>query len=108
MATQLAEMPDSLGGGEVAEQDTTAAEAAPERDFEQEARVMGWRPKDEYDGPPGAWKDAQDFIEFRETNLGLKAKEVYALRNKVTHLTKMVGQLKDAEKRAFDNARKEL
>ena len=35
-----------------------------ERDFEAEARDLGWRPKDEFSGKPEHWKDAKTYVEF--------------------------------------------
>jgi hypothetical protein len=35
-----------------------------ERDFEAEARDMGWRPKEEWTGKPEHWKDAKTYVEF--------------------------------------------
>lgn len=104
MATQLAEMPDSLGGGEVAEQEIQTQE----RDIEAEARVMGWRPKEEYEGPPGAWKPAEEFVEFRENNLGIKRKEVTALRKELNEVKKLAARLQKAEQEAYENARADL
>jgi len=41
-------------------------EAAEERNYEQEAKQLGWVPQDEYRGDPDKWRDAKDFVEFGE------------------------------------------
>lgn len=40
------------------------AQQSSERDFESEARDMGWRPKEEWTGKPEHWKDAKTYVEF--------------------------------------------
>lgn len=37
-----------------------------ERNYEEEARKQGWRPKEEFSGPEGKWTDAQTFVEKGE------------------------------------------
>lgn len=34
-----------------------------ERDYETDAREMGWRPKDDWKGDPANWKDAKTYVE---------------------------------------------
>jgi len=34
----------------------------PERNWDAEAREMGWKPQDEYDGDPDNWRDAETFV----------------------------------------------
>lgn len=41
-----------------------AQQQSSERDYESEARDMGWRPKDEWTGKPEHWKDAKTYVEF--------------------------------------------
>jgi hypothetical protein len=35
---------------------------------EEEARSLGWKPKEDWKGPPDDWKDAEAFLEFGEKN----------------------------------------
>lgn len=35
---------------------------APERNWEAEAREMGWKPRDQWRGPENGWKSAEDFV----------------------------------------------
>lgn len=66
-------------GGEAAVVDTTP-QAAPEaalssqeqgdtRDWEAEARVDGWQPKDDWKGDPSEWRSAEEFVRRGETYL---------------------------------------
>lgn len=41
----------------------------PADEYEGRARRMGWRPKEEYNGPAGRWVDAKTFVERGETEL---------------------------------------
>ena len=34
--------------------------------YEGQAREMGWRPKDEWEGEPEKWRDAKEFVERGE------------------------------------------
>jgi hypothetical protein len=65
-------------GGEAAVVDTP--QAAPEaalssqeqgdaRDWEAEARVDGWQPKDDWKGDPSEWRSAEEFVRRGETYL---------------------------------------
>ena len=40
--------------------------AVVERDYEAEARPLGWVPQDEYRGDPDKWRDAKEFVEHGE------------------------------------------
>jgi hypothetical protein len=41
-------------------------EPAPERDYDAEAREMGWVPKDEFRGPDDNWRPADEFVKRGE------------------------------------------
>ena len=41
------------------------------RDYEAEARGMGWRPKGEFKGDPRNWKDAKSYVEDGGRYVGL-------------------------------------
>jgi hypothetical protein len=73
MATQLADDGDDGQDVEVitdAGADNTPAELTP---VEQLAVKMKWKPKDQYTGPEGKWKPAEEFIlAEREISSGLK------------------------------------
>lgn len=46
-------------------EDTTDAD----RDYESEARAVGWKPEADFKGKPGRWKDAESFIHAREEQM---------------------------------------
>lgn len=94
--------------------------------IEQEARNMGWKPKEEFNGPEGAWVDAEAFVErgrqivpiLRANNERLN-KTLLTQNQKIGNLEKL---LKDsqtaietlekhytaANKRAVENAKRQL
>lgn len=112
-------------GGEAATVETTTTppieagfsspEQSSERDFEAEARDMGWRPKEEWTGKPDNWKDARTYVEYDEVKSKVtKVEREYAERFKklesVTAKTverlqaaheKEVAELKAARKEAI-------
>lgn len=47
------------------------ADTTSDRDYEGEARAVGWKPEAEFKGKPGRWKTAEDFIHLREESLPL-------------------------------------
>lgn len=56
------------------------ARAEKEREFaEFRARSMGWRPKEEWRGPPDQWKDATAFVKVADERAPLLRKEVEKL-----------------------------
>lgn len=46
----------------------TPAEPPQERDYEAEARSMGWKPKEEWSGDPDKHRDAQTFVELADSD----------------------------------------
>jgi hypothetical protein len=44
---------------------------AEDRDYEQEAREQGWKPKEEFTGPEDKWTDAQTFVEKGDKIAGI-------------------------------------
>jgi len=84
-------MTDEQGGAAAVVDTTTAAseaavssqEQASERDFDAEARDMGWRPKEEWTGKPDNWKDAKTYVEYDEVKAKVsKVEREYAERFK--------------------------
>lgn len=63
--------------------------------YEVDAREMGWRPKDEWEGDPEKWRDAKEFVERGELygkidTMGRELKETKkALRMLQEHHTKV-------------------
>ena len=39
-------------------------------DVEEQARALGWEPKDKFKGHPGKWTDADEFLETHSKNNG--------------------------------------
>lgn len=58
---------------EVSAPDPAAAKKAAD---EAEARRMGWRPYEEYRGPPGQWRTAAEFLERGKTILPIVRKDL--------------------------------
>jgi len=55
-----------------------------DRDYEQEARSQGWRPKEEFSGDPERWTDAQTFVEKGEKIAGILKSKVDRLEQRLT------------------------
>lgn len=80
--------------------------------IEDQARVRGWVPKDEWEGDPDKWCDAETFVERgREFNNVLK-NENAALRKELKELTrelkKRFSNMEAAERRGYESALADL
>jgi len=63
----------------------------------REATAAGWVPKEQWKGPPGKWKPAKDFVNFRDSVLPLVQKENRTLRDKNIALEQRLARLEQAE-----------
>lgn len=93
-------MTEQIAGGEapVIEPTQTAPEAVvlspeavtetPARDYDAEAKEMGWAPKEEFRGNPENWKDAQQFVEDGEKILPFVRAENKRLKGQIEALEK--------------------
>lgn len=103
MATQLKE-PEATPT--VAEE-PQAAPANDERDFEAEARVMGWKPEEEFaegERRPREFRDAEAFVRAAEEKAGLQKQTISHLKEKVSFLERAVKKLTKMEQNAYSNA----
>lgn len=73
----------SSGAGERPDDASIAqpADPAQERNYEAEARAMGWKPKEEWSGDPDKHRDAQTFVELADNDPAI-------LRKRYTDLQK--------------------
>lgn len=104
------------------ESDAPVIDAPPpaaDTDIETRARVMGWKPLEEYRGPPHAWRDAAAFVERGETELPIMrqqnrklTQDVEKLREDQGHAVTLIRDLTDrfrtADQRAYDRARADI
>ncbi len=97
MATQLAEPTNTVEPAE------TNDNAAPERDYEAEARTHGWRPQEEFKGDPSAWTDAKTFVERADTVMPLLKKQNRELLQKIDRLETTVKRLTRSEREAHES-----
>jgi hypothetical protein len=63
-----------------------------ERDWEADARSMGWKPADEFRGPPEAHVDAQSFVEKGENELPVLRDNMRKLTKKYQDLENTFGE----------------
>jgi len=85
--------------------------------YEQEAREMGWRPKDEWDGDPEKWRDSKEFVErgelygkidtmgkeLKETRKALKMLQEHHTKVKETEYKRAVEELKALQKKHLES-----
>lgn len=87
--------------------------------IEARARLMGWRPKEEFRGPAEAWRDAEEFIRRGEEELPVLRERARASERRMTQmqtdLSETKGVLADfterfrtADERAYKRARADL
>lgn len=97
MATQLAEQAEPEVHTEGVEQQT-------ERDFEAEARELGWRPQEEFAGDAKHFVDAKTFVERGEQMMPFLKAQNAKLKKDISLLQSQVKKLTKAEQMAYDNA----
>lgn len=104
----------------------TQEEPKPFTDVEARARRMGWRPKEEFRGPPDRWSSAEDFISrgenelpiLRERNRNLDrqleetGRTVTELKTRMEQTGEVLSSMREmglkAEERAYKKARAEI
>jgi hypothetical protein len=105
---------DGVEAHEVAAVDTPAEQVAEQQvePAEDKARRLGWKPKDEYTGPEGKWVDAAEFVRRGEESPTLLRKNNEALERQVKNLRddlkKVAGQMGQFQKRAYEQAVKDI
>jgi hypothetical protein len=110
MADQLA---PAVSADEAEPATPAAGDPPKERDYEAEARAMGWRPKDEWTGDPEKHRDAQTFVELADNDpaslrqkYAAKVKEVEEFQRRTAAATK--AEIERAAKAAEDRYNAEL
>jgi hypothetical protein len=106
MATQLAEVFQPDDGAQ------EGAGAPVERDYEAEAREIGWLPAEEFKGPPEGHVDAKTFVERGETFLPMIKKERDRWKTKFQALERDLKQatkhFSAAEQRGYERGKAEI
>lgn len=77
-----------------------------ERDYEAEARKMGWRPKDEWNGDPNHWRDAKSFVELGETSPAILRQRVEKLDKTLEQERAEMRRYREETKRHLDGMRR--
>jgi hypothetical protein len=82
------------------------------RDYEAEARQQGWRPKEEFQGDPDRWTDAETFARRADEVLPILKKRDRILKQENETLKRdlkaTVARFETIEKRAYDRAMADL
>lgn len=78
---------------EQASEDAVEQTEADDTEIIEEARKMGWRPKEEFNGPEGNWATAEDFVERGKTVIPIMRENTKRLEAKIER------QEKDFERR---------
>ena len=81
---------------------------APERDYEAEARVQGWRPKEEFKGDEARWTDAETFVKRGEEIMPFVKKENAHLKRELADMKRTLKKVIASEQNAHANAIAEL
>ena len=86
---------------------------------ETEARLFGWKPAEEFDGPQERWKPAEEFLEEGKRINGFLRKDMDKLRAELAKRDQSIAELQgtmrefaafhqETEKKAYERAVKEL
>lgn len=76
------------------------------RDYEGEARQLGWVPKDEYRGDPDKWRDAKEFIEFGERILPIVRSNNKTLQEKLGKTEAEIAKLRETMQQFSEHHKK--
>lgn len=71
-------------------------------DIEEQARALGWKPEDEFEGNPGKWTDAESFLELHSKNNGALRKALASQAKQLEALQKQMQGMDAAHKKIFD------
>ena len=71
-------------------------EDSQQEQLEKDARAMGWRPEDEWDGPSGKWIDAKTFIEKGEHIMPILRANNKKMREELLTRDKETSKLKES------------
>ena len=99
MATQFAEQ---------AQEAPEVEQTAEARDYESEARELGWVPKEDFRGDETRWTDAETFVKRGETQMPLLKKQVETQKSEIDYLKRQVKKLAKAEQNAYNSALEDL
>ena len=93
-----------LDNAEIPEYAPNNTEISPSGDegVEEQARALGWKPEDEFDGNPAKWTDAEAFLELHGKNNGALRKALAAQAKDLEDLKKQMRGLDGAHKKIFE------
>jgi len=112
--------------GAAEEVGTAAPPPQPDAGAEERARMMGWKPKDQYRGPPDKWVPADEFLDRGFASPAVLADRVEVMTSRMTRMERdnqtlsskfddavrtindMTTMMRAADKRAYDRARADL
>lgn len=97
-------------------EEAPAGEPPKERDYEAEARAMGWKPKEEWTGDPDKHRDAQTFVELADNDPAIlrkkydaKVKEVEEFQRRTAAATKaQIERVRQEAQDAVEAEKREL
>lgn len=78
------------------------------RDFEQEARVQGWKPQNEFEGDQDKWVDAETFVKRGEQSLGIWKDRFEKVERRLSYQEQINNDLKAQYKRFEAAKQKEI
>lgn len=114
MATQPVETAEQTPPPETTNDNAIPGETAP-RDYEAEARRMGWKPEEEFadgDKRPAKFKDAESFVRDAEEWSANQKKTINRLMDEVGYLKRQNRKLMDADQvryaEALEQVRREM
>ena len=70
-----------------------------EVDYEGEARVEGWRPREEWTGDPDAWVDAKEFVERGKQIASFQRKKITRLEDRISGYENEMREMKEFRER---------
>ena len=73
-------------------------EPTQDRNWEAEARSMGWRPEKDFRGPKEKWVDAENFVKTGEEQLPVLRERLRHTSDELREVRKLLIEMKDSQK----------
>ncbi len=95
-------------GDKVEQTNDNQEQLSPARDFDGEARDLGWRPQDEFKGDPKLWVDAETFVKRGEEMMPILKTQLKSVKQELADLRRQSAKAQEffsnAEKRGYERA----
>ncbi len=102
MADQTQDVQDVVDDADIPEYGSGESGTSDAHLAEEQARSLGWKPQEEFNGDPSKWTDASEFLEVHGRNNGALRKANEKLSTEMTELRRRQDGIEAANKKIFE------